>query len=656
MAHEREKDCELKFRELAESLPQIVLISDGSGAATYCNRHWVDFTGLTMEISKSAGWYDAVHPAHRERLMKILREAVPQGKIFEAEIPLRRAADGQYRWHLLRQCPTTDEGGESMRWIGIALDIHDLKLEQEKAATSERHLSTLIGNVPGMVYRCRNDRNWSMVFVSEGNKELTGYSAEDLVSGKVQYGDLIHPEDADRVWQEVQDAVRKNRKFTLEYRIFTRDGTLKWVWEQGIGVFAPDNELLTIEGLIMDVTERKLAEAELRIAKETAEQANLAKSRFLTNMSHEIRTPMNSILGFSELLSEAPLSDEYRDYIQRIQANGGHLLQIIDDILDIAKVESGKVNLERIRFSAFSLISEVFQSLRRLAQSKGIEAKLFIDQNAADQIVTDPLRVRQILMNLVSNALKFTEKGQIVIRYKQSEFISDAVCIEIEDTGIGIAEDRTKALFNAFEQADSSITRRFGGTGLGLALSKRLAEVLGGSLRLKWTELGKGSCFEFQFPVNGTMAPLGPKDQSSPASTLLVGPPAASLEGLRVLLAEDSSDNVMLLRIYLGKEGVCLAVAHNGAEAVQMAEAEDFDLILMDIQMPVLDGLEATRQLRSHGFNKPIIALTAHALKEETEKSLAAGCDAHLAKPVSRHDLTMVLRAVKAHTFMNRNS
>jgi CheY-like chemotaxis protein len=259
-------------------------------------------------------------------------------------------------------------------------------------------------------------------------------------------------------------------------------------------------------------------------------------------------------------------------------------------------------------------------------------------------------------MNLISNALKFTEKGQIIVRYKQSEFTPGAVCIEIEDTGIGIAGDRTNALFHAFEQADSSITRRFGGTGLGLALSKRLAEALSGSLRLKWTEPGRGSCFELQIPVNGVQASSLPaKDRSSQRSSSLGGAQTASLEGLRVLVAEDSTDNVMLLRIYLGKEGVRLKIAHNGAEAVQMAEAEDFDLILMDIQMPVMDGLEATRRLRSHGFNKPIIALTAHALKEETERSLAAGCDAHLSKPVSRHDLTMVLRAVKTRTFLNRH-
>jgi PAS domain S-box-containing protein len=378
--------------------------------------------------------------------------------------------------------------------------------------------------------------------------------------------------------------------------------------------------------------ERSMTFKEAQEAKLKADQANEAKSSFLANMSHEIRTPMNAILGFSRLLGDSTTSEPDRQkYLERIEANGDHLLHLIDDILDLSRIEAGQLKVTAETFSMRHLLREVCESARILVNGKDIKVHLEIHKDTPDTMNSDYIRIKQILNNLVSNAAKFTQQGFITIRF-HTDANSRRCQIQVEDTGIGIAQELQAALFKPFAQGDISVTRRFGGTGLGLVLSRKIAEALGGTLQLAKSQAGIGSLFEVILPLNivEKSGPWPAKDKSRLAMPE---------HKISVLLAEDSADNRTLISIYLKNPKIELTTVNDGEEAVEFASNRRFDLILMDIQMPKLDGLSAAKEIRKRGYQGPIVALTAHALPEEIEKSHQFGCDSHLTKPIARADL-----------------
>ncbi len=382
-------------------------------------------------------------------------------------------------------------------------------------------------------------------------------------------------------------------------------------------------------------------------AVDTAESANAAKSAFLANMSHEIRTPMSAILGFTELLHDADLSAADReDAIARIDRSSRNLLRLIDDILDISKIESNKVDIHRTRFSPQELVGEVISLLRIQAEQNNLELKLVISKDVPNFAYSDPIRVRQILINLIGNAIKFTKIGEITVSLKAEE--QRFIVFEVEDTGIGISESDRRKLFQPFAQADSSIARKFGGTGLGLALSRRLCERLGGNLVLAESHPGRGSRFKAYIdgsPFENDRIPLKVTSETQLKQMVDEG----ALRGKRILVAEDISDNQILMRFYLEPAGAIIDFASNGAEAVEMAKTHDYDVVLMDIQMPQVDGIQATRTLRASGYTHPIVALTAHAMPEEINRSLDAGCNAHLTKPIAKSELISALLRYVSH-------
>ena len=407
--------------------------------------------------------------------------------------------------------------------------------------------------------------------------------------------------------------------------------------------------------------ERLQAQIELSKALASAESSNQAKSEFLANVSHEIRTPMTAILGFSEHLLEPSLTTAERtEAVETIQRNGEHLLSLINDILDISKVEAGKMEIERISCSADQIVREVLASMQGRAQAKALDLALRYESPVPRKVMTDPTRVRQILINLVGNAVKFTEQGgvRIALRYRDEELT--ALEFEVTDTGIGMTGEQADSLFLPFTQADTSMARRFGGTGLGLALSRRLAQLLGGHVELVSTVLGEGTCFRLTVPVvpvAGTEMIRSPEllleqksEKCQPGTCSLPLP-------CRVLLAEDGMDNQRLISLVLRKAGAQVSIVDNGEAAVtQILKGEDapFDLVLMDMQMPVLDGYEATRQLRSAGYEQPIVALTAHAMAHDRQKCIEAGCDDYATKPIDRETLVAVIcRNILRHSETN---
>ena len=432
-------------------------------------------------------------------------------------------------------------------------------------------------------------------------------------------------------------------EFTQEYAAHT---STERRWFLGRVTRFPSDKPVRLVLSHEDITRRKLAEEELNKAKEDAELANLAKSAFLANTSHEIRTPMTAILGYAEMLLEPKQTDaERQNCVRTIRRNGEHLLAIINDILDISKIEAQKLTVEKINCDLPQLVADVIGLTRPWAQKKGLQFEIEFDRLIPRQIQTDPLRAKQVLVNLVGNAIKFTEKGTIKISVRREiSYFTHTIRFDVVDTGIGMTGEQLGRLFQPFTQADASTTRRFGGTGLGLTISKRLARLLGGDI-VAQSAAGRGSTFIFR--LDGGPRLGIPLVENLTGDQLVVATEEAAdeqirLEG-RILLAEDGEDNRELIASHLRRAGAEVVIAGTGRLAVEAARTQNFDLVVMDMQMPELDGYGAAKALRASGLQIPIIALTANAMAEDRVRCLEAGCTEYLAKPISRAQLLRTL-------------
>jgi signal transduction histidine kinase/ActR/RegA family two-component response regulator len=411
----------------------------------------------------------------------------------------------------------------------------------------------------------------------------------------------------------------------------------------------PNRTLVSCVKAALDERKRQLEVrnllTELEDSRQKAVEANRAKNDFLANISHEIRTPLGAVLGFTELVMDSAVANrEKQIYMLAVRRNSQLLSALIDDILDLSKVEAGRIETQKIEFSLGEMLSEVVSALEAKVAKKGLTLNIERQQPEIDNLISDPIRMKQILMNLIDNAIKFTSHGHVNVRITWEEIPNQPkerrMVVEIEDTGIGISAAHVKQLFKPFVQADASITRRYGGTGLGLVLSQRLSRLMGGDVRLKWSIPGGGSCFEMAL-IAGVVRvkKTATKVQDKTHKEL-------PLKGTKILVVDDSLDNQMLISRILKLLGAEVDLANDGMEAIDRALAQTYDVILMDLQMPRLGGVEATRILRSKGYTRPIVALTAHGLKEDRQRCLSVGCTDYLTKPIQRTHLVQVLERV----------
>ncbi|MBB1385170.1 PAS domain S-box protein [Pseudoalteromonas sp. SG45-5] len=614
----------------------------------------IDHKGIILSFNNSAtkifGWCesevrdhnvkmlmdDSIAANHDNYLSKA--ENIDLGKVIGVNREISAKHKKGYLFPIRLGIGEVNQPGQNPLYVGFITDLTEQRELQRSLVEKEQQYRSLMNNMPGVVFRCKFDENWTMLFISPSVLELTGYQSKEFIEHCIEFNDLVLKTDQPAILDAINNAIAQKRQYSIEYRIRHRNGKMLWLLDKGTFDFDKHGNPQWIDGVLVDITERKEYEKTLETAKLQAEEAANAKQSFMANMSHEIRTPMNSIIGFSDLLMDTPLDQEQQKHLITVNNAARSLLRLLNEVLDSAKLERGKLAIEPIHFNLKPVIDSIISTFWLEAKKKNLSLTLNIKESVRTTYCGDADRLRQILTNLIGNAIKFTQQGSVTITISTTQ--NGHLFFEVQDTGIGIVEDRRQAIFQPFEQADGTTTRRFGGTGLGTTISKQLVELMGGTIDLI-SEVGKGTCFYFSLPLE-----VGDEEKIDYFDGL-----HTQLPSLRILAVDDIEQNRELLSLLLSRDQHTVIKANNGFEAISMFEQQDFDVILMDIHMPECDGIEATLKIREIEKQRqlkytPIIALTASVLQQDKLTAKKSGMNGFTNKPIDINQLNQEIAQV----------
>ncbi|HVE16128.1 MAG TPA: PAS domain-containing protein [Chthoniobacterales bacterium] len=645
------------LRQLNSRVPGAIyqLRVDANGVRTfsYVSERVMEIYGIPAKefLADYRLAYSCVVEEDRPRVEQTQLASAQTGAPFHCEFRIRRR-DDKVRW--VQSDAVLQRDGNITYWHGFIMDVTERKLAEEAQHESEERWQLALAGSEAGVW------DWKILtgelFYSDRWRQMFGVSRDDLPRTPQELLELIHPDDREKVRRSTLDLLRhKSDLFHCEYRMRRSDGGYTWILANAKAHFdATTGRPTRMIGTLSDISDRKLVEEQLVEAKEAAESASRAKSDFLAVMSHEIRTPLNGVLGFAELLAGTPLSESQRDYVHTIRESGSNLLHVLNDVLDYSKIEAGKLALESQPTVLREIIESTLETFRVKASAKRLDLVCEIAPGTPRVVSADALRLQQVLMNLVSNAVKFTAKGSVRLAVEPGGEADASGCVPtrfiVADTGIGLSSENLPRLFEPFEQLDASMARRFGGTGLGLSIVNRLVAMMKGRISATSTP-GQGTTFvvELALPAIAPAIPLPLVDEipkQAPGDH-----PSTS-----ILLVEDNPVNRRLARLMLERLGYTPDEAEDGIVAVKLALRHHYDVILMDIQMPGMDGYEAATRIRETQPETKIIALTAHAMPSDRERSAAHGMCLHLTKPVRIEELRDALTNCVAQTSQNPSS
>ncbi|NOQ35687.1 MAG: PAS domain S-box protein [Methylococcaceae bacterium] len=637
----------------------IVSAADVKGNITYVNDKFCEISGFAREELMGQNHRMIKSSYHEKEVFVNMWRTICRGEVWHGQIKNRKKGEGFY-WVNGTIVPFLDQKGKPYQYISIRTDITHQKNLEKQLFDGQHFMEKVTGTMAQGVYAL--DMNGICTFWNTEAEHILGWRAEELIGKKLH--DIIYYQDekGNRLLQEeciTHKSIQDKKTYSSDAGTFThKDGGILSIAITAVPLIEDDRVIGSV-AVFNDITKRKADEKLLTEAIVNAKQASQAKSEFLANMSHEIRTPMNGIIGMTDLALETELTDEQQEYLEIVKDSSCALLAIINDILDFSKIEAGKIVLQKVDFFLNSLMEKTLLMLAQRAEQKGIKlvSNIAIDSGIPLHLIGDPGRLRQVLINLIGNAIKFTMEGSVTVNVTLQEKNDQNCCLlfSVTDTGIGIAKNKQSSVFDSFSQADSSVSRKFGGTGLGLSISKQFIELMGGEIWLESEEhVGTTFSFTSYFDYNAVVESaelidsvaneLPDKEQSTLAVKAgITVTNGESKQLLDILLAEDNLINQKLAKKLLEKQGHKIHIANNGLEAVDLFQKQDFDLILMDFQMPEMNGLEATGEIRKLEVQSkghiPIIAMTANAMKEDRERALAAGMDAYVPKPININEL-----------------
>ena len=638
---------EARYRSIFDYSLALICTHDMAGVITDVNATALEILGYSRYELVGCPLTHIIQEDKRSDFnQNYLNDILKNGKAEGVMIAVSKLGE---RIYLLYQNYLVTEADGHSYVIGFSQNITERIAAERALKKSEEKYRSIIANMNlGML---ESDANQNVLYVNNTFCEMCGYEESELIGSNL-ISLFINDDKAVGFASELKDRRSKGESDAYELMIKTKRGEVKWWLVSGAPRLTDSGSFAGSVGIFLDITNQKLLENELRAAKVDAENSAHAKEAFLANMSHEIRTPMNAIIGIGGILAKTELLPQQEMYLATIQSAANNLLVIINDLLDFSKIEAGKLALEYIGFDLSESLQSIVQVLKHKFEEKGITIKFEVSKFISPVLIGDPYRINQVLMNLTSNALKFTESGSVVIT---CSLVNDSVSSQeisfcVRDTGIGMAPDFLVNLFDKFSQEDETVTRKFGGTGLGMSISKELVQLMGGSINAT-SEKGAGTSISFSLQFNkGVIGDL-PKVEAKISDSNI-------LSGKKILLVEDNEMNRLLATTLLSQHGANVVEAENGAIAIdRMEQDEDFDLVLMDIQMPVKGGIETTVDIRrSINQGIPIIALTANAFKEEKEKCLGAGMNDFIAKPFEEQKLIRTVAHWLGLTFVDTDT